>query len=155
MKLAILYDKCTKCDICEKACPQNAIIRLDSYPIVCLHCSPESAPCLLSCPVGAIKQQDGILHIDPYGCIGCGACFLTCPIAAIRIDERGKAVKCHLCSGEEEPLCSKACPAGAIKYGDELDDCIREKRGHLLDIVTKVRNQFSAVSSQLLENRKL
>ena len=39
--------------------------------------------CEGECPVGAIKEGDGIYVIDADTCVGCGACAGQCPMDAI------------------------------------------------------------------------
>ena len=50
-------------------------------PKACVRCMR----CLRSCPVGAISDSDGSLHIDTQKCIGCLCCTEVCTHRAIRI----------------------------------------------------------------------
>ena len=64
-------EKCKKCQMCVKACPYNAIVKV-------------SVPCEDSCPVGAIhKDQTGFASIDFEKCISCGKCISSCPFGAV------------------------------------------------------------------------
>ena len=38
--------------------------------------------CEGECPVGAIKEGDGIYVIDAAACLDCGACADACPVDA-------------------------------------------------------------------------
>ena len=44
--------------------------------------------CLYLCRFEAIKEKDGIFHIDPTSCEGCGVCARFCPKGAVRFKER-------------------------------------------------------------------
>ena len=70
--------KCKKCQMCVKACPYNAIVKI-------------SVPCEDSCPVGAIKKDEtGFASIDYDKCINCGRCTVACPFGAVH--ERSQIV---------------------------------------------------------------
>ena len=63
--------KCKKCQMCVKACPYNAIVKL-------------SVPCEDVCPVGAIKKDEtGFASINFDKCISCGRCIAACPFGAV------------------------------------------------------------------------
>lgn len=63
--------KCKKCQMCVKACPYKAIVKI-------------SVPCEDSCPVGAIKKDEtGFASIDYDKCINCGRCTAACPFGAV------------------------------------------------------------------------
>ena len=63
--------KCKKCQMCVKACPYNAIVKV-------------SVPCEDACPVGAIKKDEtGFASIDFDKCISCGKCISSCPFGAV------------------------------------------------------------------------
>ena len=63
--------KCKKCQMCVKACPYNAIVKM-------------SVPCEDVCPVGAIKKDEtGFASIDFDKCISCGKCISACPFGAV------------------------------------------------------------------------
>ena len=70
--------KCKKCQMCVKACPYNAIVKI-------------SVPCEDACPVGAIKKDEtGFASIDFEKCINCGRCIAACPFGAVH--ERSQIV---------------------------------------------------------------
>ncbi len=42
--------------------------------------------CEATCPVGAIKVEDGKAKVDADACVGCGACAGECPSEAITVE---------------------------------------------------------------------
>lgn len=143
--LAIDYDKCTGCRICEMACslarssevnPQKSRIRIVKMqevanmipvPVICMHC--ESPPCEAVCPMGAISTDPSTKarRIDEEKCIGCSACVYACPFGAIAVDRStGYCFTCNLCDGD--PICVKFCPTDAIQYIDSDEVNMRLRR---------------------------
>lgn len=124
------YKKCSGCRVCEVTCsmrgnnpirPSASRIRVLSFspgldiPVVCRQC--EVAPCISSCPVGALQRHEktGAVILDEATCTGCQACIPACPAEAIFPDERkGLVLKCDLCGGT--PKCVDACPLGALEF---------------------------------------
>lgn len=93
----------------------------------CMHC--RDAPCVEVCPTAALKHhRDGFVSFARDLCNGCGYCVQFCPYGVPRLEQesaltgRGKASKCTLCQDRvtsgEAPACAKACPTGAIQFGD-------------------------------------
>lgn len=89
----------------------------------CRHCDPP--PCLDVCPLPGkaivVKDHGAVIFTD--ACIGCQACVTECPYLVPRYDyATGKVTKCDLCFDRVDegllPACAKACPTGAIKFGD-------------------------------------
>jgi len=98
--------------------------KVEWKPILCLHC--QDAPCVKVCPEKAITvRDDGIVLIDPFKCRGHGECIKACPYGVIYFNrERKIAQKCTMCAhlldrGWKEPRCVTACPAEALKFGEE------------------------------------
>jgi anaerobic dimethyl sulfoxide reductase subunit B len=139
-----LFDigKCTGCYACEVACATwNAtgavswrqIVKIETgvYPNVgtrnlsmpCLHC--DHAPCLQSCPVGAItKRTDGVVLVDQATCVGCMFCFWACPFGVPQFGAEGKMSKCTFCADRPAELpraCEEVCPTKAIISGEMAD----------------------------------
>ncbi len=95
----------------------------------CLHCA--DAPCVQVCPTGALyKDPLGFTALDQDKCNGCGYCTQFCPFHIPRLTEadiwgHGKATKCTFCqdrvSNGMEPACAKACPTGAIQFGERAE----------------------------------
>jgi len=88
-----------------------------SLSIRCQHC--DDPPCVYACLTGALRRDagNGVVTVDEERCIGCWTCILACPFGAIRQDvNRGRIVKCDLCSGREEPACVSNCPNEALVY---------------------------------------
>ena len=152
----VVYDslKCTACKTCEIQCSVThsrskellsalfesppSLPRISvawtpgvNVPVKCAHC--ETAPCLLGCPVGAIRRDratDTVL-VDDQRCIGCFSCVLVCPYGAIRLTHDRKRV--HKCDGcverlaeGQEPACAASCPTKALAYR-EVEELAREK----------------------------
>jgi len=85
----------------------------------CMHCSEPA--CMNICPVKAIsKDALGAVKVNREVCIGCGACKGVCPFNVPRISD--KMYKCSFCSDRISngmvTACAKACPTGAISFGD-------------------------------------
>lgn len=54
-----------------------------SAPIVCHHCA--DAPCVASCPEGALYFDEGRVAVKQERCIGCRSCVLACPYGAVDV----------------------------------------------------------------------
>lgn len=140
--------RCFGCHACEVSCKAENEVPLGNYirqtfykdvgdypkvarmflPMACQHC--EDAPCLKSCPEGAIKKGvGGSVVIDYNLCQGHATCVEACPYGAIYIDEdrgkSGQAIKCHNCyhriENDMQPACASTCPSDAIYFGDLND----------------------------------
>lgn len=139
--------RCFGCHGCEVACKAENDIPLGNYmrqtiyhdyqkrdatgmarimvPMACQHC--EDAPCLKSCPCGALhKGMGGSVQVDYDVCSGHGACKEACPYGAIYIDPvANQAIKCHNCTHRVEvgmePACVSTCPSEALYFGDLND----------------------------------
>lgn len=91
----------------------------------CMHCT--EAACIKVCPANAIYRTDfGTVKIDPQRCIGCNYCAANCTYQVIGFDQAANvARKCTFCydriSNGKMPACAKACPTGAITYGERAD----------------------------------
>ncbi len=137
--IAIDYDRCTGCRICELACsifnhgesnPVKARIRIVKigeeteslfFPVVCMKCGEPA--CKAVCPMGAISDDraTGARRIDEDKCIACSACVYACPFGAIAVDRlAGRSFTCSHCEGD--PACVEFCPTGTVQYleGEEV-----------------------------------
>jgi len=107
----------------------------------CYHC--ENPACQKACPADAIEKMDdtGIVLVDPAKCQGkddCGAlCQKACPWDAPQFGPEQNACmqKCDLCCSRlaagQNPICVDACPMFAMdagpmeglkeKYGDAVE----------------------------------
>ncbi len=147
--------KCIGCHTCEVACaiahePANSVSALSpanfaprlklmltsavSTPVTCHHC--EDAPCLNSCPSGAIFFNSGTVQVDQSQCLGCKTCVIACPFGVMEVlthpvhrtvsgtqladGVRAEAHKCDLCINREQgPACVQVCPTAALHVMDE------------------------------------
>ena len=89
----------------------------------CMHCT--DATCVNICPAGArFRLDSGAIGTDNEKCVGCQSCVVACPFGKPRYSqESNKAYKCNLCTervaNNLHPACVKACPTGALQYGDK------------------------------------
>lgn len=91
-------------------------------PNQCRHC--EDAPCIESCPTGALHRESPsgpVLH-DANKCEGNHKCLDACPFHAI-FRHNGSVYKCDLCierlAADQQPACAEACPSGSITFSTE------------------------------------
>lgn len=133
--IAVDYEKCVGCRICEFECAMfhndgvpdltKSNIKIHYYnppvdvPTLCAHCS--DAPCLAACPekVSALTKDEvtGVIRIDDSKCIACWDCLEPCEKDRTGILRKSKDEKtvdgfCDLCDGD--PQCVKHCPEGAL-----------------------------------------
>ena len=87
--------RCIGCGTCQAACseghqkaglqaaPRLALVmtRDVSAAVTCHHC--DGAPCMQVCPVRAITNENGSIHINEQTCVGCKMCAVVCPFGAI------------------------------------------------------------------------
>jgi len=108
-------------------------VGINLIPMPCMHC--EDPPCVAVCPARATyRRYDGIVIQDFRRCIGCKYCVMTCPFEVPKFNESTQNIsKCHLCHDRVAngltPACAKACPTGAIVYG-ERDKLIAEAKAN-------------------------
>lgn len=133
MKLQFNQKECVGCEMCSLVCTlthegvtgleQARIKIVRNYPSLmdplfkaafCQNCA--NAECIAACAVGAlVEDAEGIVHLDPEMCIGCGNCVEACPFHAIWMDAKTeKAFKCDLCGGK--PECVGYCLHDALKF---------------------------------------
>lgn len=118
-------------------------LHMQHLPVSCQHCT--NAPCVSVCPTGAtVKNENGIVTVDPEICIGCKVCMEACPYGVRRFVEdpvwavdfpvgfadapqhlSGTVGKCTMCSNLVEkgrvPMCVDACTGHARYFGDIED----------------------------------
>ncbi|MCG5036028.1 nitrate reductase subunit beta [Lactiplantibacillus plantarum] len=89
-------------------------------PRLCEHCL--NAPCVASCPSGAMykRDEDGIVLVDQERCRGWRFCMTGCPYKKVYFNwKTHKAEKCTFCYPrieEGEPtVCAETC-VGRIRY---------------------------------------
>ena len=102
----------------------------------CMHC--EHPACVSACTVGALtKTAEGPVITDKDKCIGCRYCQYACPfgVPSFQWDETlGLIGKCTMCVDRQaeglDPACVKACPTGALVFG-ERDELLVEARNRI------------------------
>ena len=94
--------KCKKCQMCVKACPYNAIVKV-------------TVPCEDACPVGAIKKDEtGFASIDFDKCISCGKCISSCPFGAVH--ERSQIIDILKAMKDGKKVIAMIAPAIAGQF---------------------------------------
>lgn len=89
----------------------------------CMHCT--DASCVKVCPSGALYYTNlGTVGLNRERCVGCKECVSACPFEIPKYDGAAdKVAKCDLCLSRIErdlpPACVKACPTGALQFGDK------------------------------------
>ena len=128
-RLLVDLEVCRLCKKCTAECsyfyhPGNkgfiTVLESATRAEICRKC--EEAPCVAACPREALeKEADSIVRRFTMRCVGCNTCVLACPFGAIHpeiIPYLGS--QCDYCAdrlnGEQEPLCVRTCPEGALKY---------------------------------------
>ncbi|MHB8867776.1 MAG: 4Fe-4S dicluster domain-containing protein [Thermoleophilia bacterium] len=93
--------------------------------LACMHCG--DAPCVLSCPTGALGRDEAIgsVVVDQSRCMGCRSCAMACPFGVPRFGRNGRMEKCDLCAVRVEygfePACVRVCSTKALRFGFEND----------------------------------
>lgn len=90
----------------------------------CMHCLVPG--CASACPVKALeKLESGPVIYHREKCIGCRYCMLACPFVIPRFEYETwnpYITKCTMCAHRQAeggiPACAKACPTGAITFGE-------------------------------------
>ncbi|AOM82176.1 nitrate reductase subunit beta [Salisediminibacterium beveridgei] len=89
-------------------------------PRICEHCI--NAPCVASCPSGAIykRDEDGIVLVDQEACRGWRHCITSCPYKKVYFNwETNKAEKCTMCfpriENGQPTICAETC-VGRMRY---------------------------------------
>lgn len=89
----------------------------------CMHCT--DAACVKVCPSGALYYTDmKTVGLNRSICIACKECVTACPFEIPKYDDKtDKVYKCDMCESRiynnMEPACAKACPTGALVWGDK------------------------------------
>lgn len=115
-----------------KSC--NAAHGLLGGPGSCTYGCLGFGDCIAVCAFGALSLQDGIVHVDPTECTGCGTCVKICPKSILKLIPVTAGVEvfcsnewpggltrknCHIgCIGCGR--CVKVCPTGAIRLKGSL-----------------------------------
>jgi CRP-like cAMP-binding protein/Fe-S-cluster-containing hydrogenase component 2 len=138
--LLIDLDRCTRCDLCVRACADahDGVTRLvrdglrfDKYLVATSCYSCRDPLCMVGCPVGSIRRRDSLEIMIEDWCIGCGLCAQQCPYGNINMHSFGltvddsdhhdtrkavvkqKATTCDLSREYAQPACVVACPHDA------------------------------------------
>jgi carbon-monoxide dehydrogenase iron sulfur subunit len=161
-------ERCIGCRQCEIACavehsqskdllrahfedpPPRARIHVQAgpsphtaFPNRCRHCAP--APCLATCPTGAIHRDGEAVLIAGERCITCAMCAIVCPFAALTYHRsrvldgtRVVALKCDACIDRQRagrvPACVEVCKTEALEFG-EINEIAARERGRYAETV--------------------
>lgn len=137
------------------------------FPRPCMQC--DNTPCAKVCPVGAtFKREDGAVLIDQDRCIGCRYCIAACPYASRYFNwsepphtaeelaqpynvelnyphRKGVVEKCVFCPTRARegklPACGEACRMGAIYFGDQVQDVVRNSAGDTVSFTQLIREK--------------
>lgn len=131
--LMLNYELCVGCKICEKICPEKAILEVISPLIV----------------DGRLARKNR-MDIDANKCTFCGECVVLCPLNAIKIETDGKErimviennafphllkninINISLCDPACKLACEEICPTKAIKV--ILDKTGSPEKARILEI---------------------
>ncbi|MBC8413180.1 4Fe-4S dicluster domain-containing protein [bacterium] len=101
-------------------------LRMELRSELCNHC--DNPPCVTNCPTGASykNEENGMVLLKRYRCVGCKACLAACPYDARFIHPQdGYADKCTFCAHRVaagmEPACVKTCIGKSRIFGDAED----------------------------------
>ena len=144
-RLFIDLDICAagECQNCKLECsyfyhnqdPVNngivSVAELATYALVCRRC--QEPHCVNACPFEALEQQkekDNLLIRHNMLCVSCKTCSHACPYGTIYPEHVPYLIhNCDFCldrrDQNNEPLCIKSCPHGALKLVNS-DDSVAE-----------------------------
>jgi carbon-monoxide dehydrogenase iron sulfur subunit len=131
-----------------------------SFPNKCRHCDP--APCLSTCPTGAIHRPSDfpdIVDINPNKCIACGMCAMVCPFDVITYHRSAAApghntvaIKCNHCIERQRagdiPACVEACKVDALVFG-EINELAQAARTRFSEAVSAAVGRVDSEIMQL------
>ena len=113
----------------------RAAVLVGGSPKSCVFGCLGLGTCAAVCPFGAIAvDAEGLVHVDPKRCTGCGKCVDACPVRIIELVPKDMRVHVKCSSHDKGPvakkvctvaciacqLCVKKCPHGAIRMDDNL-----------------------------------
>lgn len=102
---------------------------------LCAYACTGLGSCLSACNYGALRIEDGLLHIDGDRCVGCGLCIQECPVKVLEMVPRSAWRYYIACSSKDKGAatrkycdvgciackrCEKDCPAEAITVTDNV-----------------------------------
>lgn len=138
--IKIHLDKCTGCRMCEVACaafhssPKYSVINPTRSRIRVVKREFDNVfiPVIASAYTKA-ECSGRNLYVQSsteYGeCAFCGA---SCPSRdEFKEPDSGLPLKCDMCSGQEEPMCTKWCHPDALTYEDREEEPEEESQGEM------------------------
>ena len=79
--------------------------------------------CVSACKFDAISVKNGVAHIDPTRCTGCGACAANCPKGLIHIVPLNSKTVTVCSNRDRGALTHKSCIRGCIGCGKCVRTC--------------------------------
>jgi len=73
--------------------------------------------CVKVCVFDAIREENGLVVVDPDKCVGCGTCVATCPKSVLTLIPRASNVQVACNSLWRGPEVKKICSIGCIGCG--------------------------------------
>lgn len=106
--MAITYDGIEEC---------RAVALVNAGAKLCPYGCIGFGSCVVACPFGAIRKDNGIVVISEDICTGCGICVKVCPRHVLKLFEKGRKVYVGCSSNDRGGQVRTACAVGCIGCG--------------------------------------